>query len=113
MHYCGNAYGSTLRLSLGCLLSGQLGIQLRRVGSGKRLSFTAEGEDKLSLWMGRNAFVSWVEDPSPWQLEEEALASMSLPLNLRGNENHQFYATLYSMRALAKTHARELPIIPS
>lgn len=60
--------------------------------------------------MGRNAFVSWVEDPNPWQLEAEALSSMSLPLNLRGNENHPFYPTLSSMRALAKTLARELPI---
>ncbi|WP_394816236.1 GIY-YIG nuclease family protein [Streptomyces mooreae] len=31
-HYRGNAAGSTLRLTLGCLL----GLELRRVGSGKR-----------------------------------------------------------------------------
>ncbi len=36
-HMTGNAEGSTLRLSLGCLLSEQLGIQLRRVGSGNHL----------------------------------------------------------------------------
>src|SRR4051794_20124652 len=30
----GNAEESTLRLSLGCILSEQLGIELRRVGSG-------------------------------------------------------------------------------
>jgi hypothetical protein len=32
MRYAGNAGGSTLRKTLGCLLAGQLGIQLRRVG---------------------------------------------------------------------------------
>ena len=37
-HYRGNAEGSTLRLTLGCLLAEELGIQLRRVGSGKRLT---------------------------------------------------------------------------
>ena len=33
-HYRGNAEGSTLRLTLGCLLAEHLGIELRRVGSG-------------------------------------------------------------------------------
>ncbi|MET8121086.1 GIY-YIG nuclease family protein [Micromonospora sp. NPDC005189] len=38
-HYRGNAAGSTLRLTLGSLLAGELGIGLRRVGSGNRLTF--------------------------------------------------------------------------
>jgi hypothetical protein len=33
-HSAGNAAGSTLRLTLDCLLASQLGVQLRRVGSG-------------------------------------------------------------------------------
>src|SRR6516165_3685858 len=41
-HFQGNAEGSTLRLTLGCLLARELGITLRRVGSGKRMTFTAE-----------------------------------------------------------------------
>jgi hypothetical protein len=36
-----NAAGSTLRLTRGCLLAQQLGIELRRVGSGKRMTFGA------------------------------------------------------------------------
>ena len=47
-HYRGNAGGSTLRLTLGCLLAADLGIELRRVGSGKRLTFSDTGEAKLS-----------------------------------------------------------------
>src|SRR3954451_15429519 len=35
-HYAGNAEGSTLRRTLGCLLADELGIELRRVGSGLR-----------------------------------------------------------------------------
>ena len=50
--YRGNAYGSTLRLTLGCLLADQLGIELRRVGSGTRLTF-GDGEQALSEWMRR------------------------------------------------------------
>ena len=38
-HYAGNAEGSTLRKTLGCLLAEELGIQLRRVGSGNRKTF--------------------------------------------------------------------------
>jgi GIY-YIG catalytic domain-containing protein len=38
-HYALNAYGSTVRVTLGCLLAEQLGLQLRRAGSGTRLAF--------------------------------------------------------------------------
>jgi hypothetical protein len=34
-HYAGNAEGPTLRKTLRCMLADQLGIQLRRVGSGQ------------------------------------------------------------------------------
>jgi hypothetical protein len=50
-HYGGNAEGSTLRRTLGCLLSTQLQIQLRRVGSGGRYTFTNPGEQRLDAWM--------------------------------------------------------------
>lgn len=63
-HYRGNAEGSTLRLTLGCLLAEELGIQLRRVGSGKRMTFT-DGEARLSEWLTDNAFVTWVVHPEP------------------------------------------------
>jgi hypothetical protein len=56
-HFRGNAEGSTLRLSLGCLLARELGIALRRVGNGTRLTFTLEGEQALSKWMSENAKV--------------------------------------------------------
>jgi GIY-YIG catalytic domain-containing protein len=57
-HFRGNAEASTLRLTLGCLLAKQFGIEMRRVGSGKRMTF-GPGEAALSEWMGRNAFVAF------------------------------------------------------
>jgi hypothetical protein len=39
-HYGGNAVGSTLRLTLGCLLAKHLGVELRRVGSGGRMTLS-------------------------------------------------------------------------
>ena len=111
-HYRGNVEGSTLRLSLGCLLSEELGIELRRVGSGKRMTFTKSGEEKLSRWMEENAFVSWITHTEPWKLESGAISSLSLPLNLQGNEQHPFYPILSSLRKKAKVKARALSIVP-
>ena len=50
-HYNGNAEGSTLRLTLGVLLSTKSNFPLRRVGLGKRTTFTHPGEQWLDQWM--------------------------------------------------------------
>ena len=107
-HYKGNAYGSTLRLTLGCLLSEKLDIHLRRVGKrGRRMNFTQEGEHRLSCWMEKNAFVTWIEREYPWELEKIALKEISLPFNLKGNKHHPFYNTLKVIRRRARDQARK------
>ena len=108
-HYRGNAAGSTLRLTLGCLLASTLGIELRRVGSGQRYTF-AEGENLLSQWMDDHALVCWVPTESPWILESLAISELSLPLNLRGNERHAFHPKLSSLRRNQRRRADQLPI---
>ena len=109
-HYRGNASGSTLRLTLGCHLSGRLDIALRRVGSGNRLTFTPDGERKVSDWMHRHARVTWTQTAAPWFAETQAMKQLSLPLNLQGNSHHPHYATLKALRAAHRTAARALPI---
>lgn len=104
-HYRGNAEGSTLRLTLGCLLSERLGVELRRVGSGRRMTFH-EGEEALSEWMGENAYVSRIVHEEPWRIEDQAIRQLSLPLNLRDNENHPFHRRLTSLRRECKRKAR-------
>ena len=96
-HFSGNAEGSTLRLTLGCLLAESLRIELRRVGSGQRRTF-ADGERRLSEWMERNARVCWMPVEQPWTVEDHLISSWSLPLNLRGNERHPFYSVLSDLR---------------
>jgi len=108
-HFRGNAAGSTLRLTLGVLLTQESGFPLRRVGSGNRMTFTHAGEQWLDSWMEKNAFVSWVEHPEPWELELELLQSLSLPLNIRDN-HHPFSVELNKLRKEAKRLAREEPI---
>jgi hypothetical protein len=108
-HYRGNAEGSTLRLTLGCLLGETLGIELRRVGSGKRMTFV-DGDEALSGWMAKNAFVTWNVDPAPWVLEERLIAGLSLPFNLDMNRGHPFSAELREARRRAKWRAREMVV---
>ena len=109
LHVNRNADMSTFRLSLGCLLSEQLDIQLRRVGKGNTMTF-ADGERKLSDWIAQNACVVWTVVSENWLVEEALIQSLSLPLNIKGNSQHPFCKTLKLMRRKAKRKARELPI---
>jgi hypothetical protein len=110
-HYSGNAEGSTLRLTLGCLLAEHLGIELRRAASGARMTFST-GEQRLSEWMGQNALVCWTVNDRPWELEELLIRTVGLPLNLDQNRHHLFHATLNGLRKDAKARARSLPVLP-
>ncbi|WP_344429407.1 GIY-YIG nuclease family protein [Streptomyces lavendulocolor] len=105
-HFRGNAAGSTLRLTLGCLL----GLELRRVGSGKRMTFGKAGEAALSQWMAEHARVCWVEHPEPWTAESELIARLDVPLNLDQNQHNAFHPRLKELRAQARQRARELPV---
>lgn len=111
-HYTGNAEGSTLRKTLGCLLADELGIQLRRVGTGNRMTFV-EGEQALSAWMADNAYVSWVVRTRPWEIEDYLIGALNLPLNLKGNSRNQFHPVLRAARARCVARAKALPIAPN
>jgi hypothetical protein len=110
-HYRGNAAGSTLRLTLGCLLADELGIALRRVGSGTRMTFGREGEANLSAWMAGHARVVWTAHDRPWELEEQLIRTLVLPLNLDQNRHSPFHQTLSALRAQQRDKARSLPVV--
>jgi len=109
-HFRGNAEGSTLRRTLGCLLADTLGIELRRVGNGQRMTF-ADGEARLDAWMDAHARVAWVAHPEPRTIEHLCLESLSLPLNLESNTGHPFHAPLTELRRAARQAAHALPIV--
>lgn len=109
-HFGGNAAGSTLRLSLGCLMADQLGISLRRVRSGRMMDFGA-GEESLSAWMAVHARVVWCASTEPWLLESQLLERLSLPINLQGNRRHPYYPQLSKLRKVARDTAKRLPIL--
>ena len=46
------------------------------------MTFTHNGEQWLDAWMEKNAYVFWVEHETTWELEEDLLSALSLPLNI-------------------------------
>ena len=94
------------------MLADELGLQLRRVGSSGRRTTFVSGERVLSAWMAENAFVSWVVRSRPWDLEDQLIQELDLPLNLRDNSRNTFHQTLTEARACCLAHARALPVLP-
>jgi hypothetical protein len=111
-HFAGNAAGSTLRKTLGCLLADELSVALRRVGSGDRYTLTNPGEQRLDAWMAAHCRVAWREVADPWRLEREILAAgPPLPLNIRDNPSLAHTTVVQTARAAAMRAADALPII--
>jgi hypothetical protein len=84
------------------LLARELGLELRRVGSGRQATF-AGGEAILTRWMAENVLVSWVVRPEPWLFEEELVAALDLPLQL--HDGNAFYPELKRLRREADVKA--------
>jgi hypothetical protein len=99
-HYRGNAEGSTLRLTLSCLL----GLELRRVVSGKRMTSGKDGEPRLT----EHARVCWIQHPNPWSWKTDLIAQLDLPFNLDQNKHNPFHPQLTALRAEARKLARAL-----
>ncbi|WP_342772775.1 GIY-YIG nuclease family protein [Actinokineospora cianjurensis] len=111
-HLKRNAEASTLRLTLGCLLADQLGLELRRVGSGNRLTFV-HGEQVLNKWLDAHARVSYLAVESPREVEKAVIEREYLPLNLSDNRHNPFFEELTRIRKDAKAAARALPVLPN
>jgi len=113
-HIRDDASRSTLRRSIGCLLGEQLHIELEvtrvSLASKCHFGFGLMGEPILSSWMEENARISWVQHTEPVLLEQYAIDTLTLPVNVRGN-NHPFATQLdiilreHETRALSKPSA--------
>ena len=74
------------------------------------MTFTHNGEQWLDNWLESNAFVCWVENSNPREIEDKLFQTLSLPLNIQGNRHHPFSSDLNSLRKKAILRAKELPI---
>ena len=110
-HFRGTAYGSTLRLSLGILLSNKSKFILRRIKNKKMIRFTDEGEDWIDNWLEKNSLVSWFANQHPWKIEKNLINKLYLPFNIQGNLNNPFKSTLIDLRKNARERATNLPVI--
>lgn len=72
-----------------------------------------EGEQALTAWMAENAFVSCMVRGQPWELEDQLIRSLDLPLNLDGNSRHQFHPVLSQIRRTCVAEANALPVVPN
>jgi hypothetical protein len=59
--------------------------------------------------MAQHARVVWMTTDNPWDVEDELIAGLNLPLNLQGNAHNSFYPTLTAARATARQRALALP----
>ena len=94
-HLSGNARGSTLRLSLACLLMHRLGLSPTQA-SGK-IGF-GSSEVLLTKWIDEHARVAWIEHSQPWVAEAAAVQVLGVPLNRDHNHGHPFHDTLGNVR---------------
>lgn len=110
-HLKGNAYSSTLRLSLGVLLADRSKFILRRIKNKKMFRFTDKGERFINDWLDENSLISWFEYSKPWEIEKHLINQLYLPLNIQGNINNPFKIDLLRLRKQAKQKAKILAII--
>jgi hypothetical protein len=103
-HFDGKPYAkgimSTLRLSLGCLLSDKLGLILYYPPEsfGKR-------DRKLNKWLTKHVKVAWIVARNIHVLEEKAIGRYILPFNIKDNE-HPFKYPLKHLRRNFKRIAK-------
>lgn len=105
-HLRKNAFGSSLRFSLGTLLQKHLTLKLMPYGS---KGFKWSNENALTDWMIDNALVTWIEHATPWEIEEEIIHRFGakLPLNYKGNEENSVAANLHEMKKKFRRQIRE------
>lgn len=98
----GNTGGSTFRLTLASLLFEEKSWQpIMR----DRALLTKEDNAALSEWQRENLRVAWAVRDRPWEIEHEVISRLAPPLNLEGNKNHPFAATLSAARRRFKDAA--------
>lgn len=104
-HVNGNASQSTLRRTLGVLLTARLGLTL---GMHSGRTHYGDGEPLITRWMHENARVAYAIDPKPWEAEGELLEHAVLALNISGRGDDEFARSISAQRTAARGAARSV-----
>lgn len=106
-HLRGPTAASTLRVSLGLLLTTRLGLKVEVADIGGRIWF--QNESVLSEWMAENVSVSYCEMREPEALEIDLIQRLQPPLNIAYRHKQPSAVRLASARtALRHAHRRAL-----
>ena len=105
-HTTGSADASALRLTLGCVLAGELGLQLQQRPDDERFTW-GTGEALVSAWIQTHMRVSWIVHSRPWEISDMAFRSLFLPLNLNVTDPTPFHRTLDDLKRQMEESASE------
>lgn len=100
-HFSGNAGGSTLRKSLGCLF-GYKQIPRDKNEDSNKTKFSYEDESNLSVWMKNNLLLFYTALDNPDAIETELIRQYDPPLNLSkasSIQNQPFRSYLSKLRS--------------
>jgi hypothetical protein len=105
----GNTNSSTFRFALASLLYVELDLRPQR--SSKKIVLSATDNARLRQWQVENLGLTWTERAAPWEIEGGVIREMAPPLNIAGNSQHPFHATIRASRAAfrAAAPALEMP----
>jgi hypothetical protein len=103
-HLGGNTGSSTFRFSLASLLLDA--EQFAPTVTATKYTLTRDDNRRLSAWQRAHLFLTWCEQPRPWEVEADVIAAMQPPLNLAENHAHPFYDTLHEARCRFRQAAR-------
>lgn len=107
-HIKGNAYGSTLRRTLGPLLLKELKLTPYPKGNLHHKGFYfGPGEKELTSWLVMHAWLAWIPEKKPWEIEDSILTTYGsiLPLNIEKNPTNPVGATLNNIRIICQNQA--------
>ena len=98
-HVVGDSRTSSLRMTVGALLAGDL--DLDPVGDGSRTYFNfGDGERRLTQWLCAHTRVAVHPCSQPFTIEKWLLREYAIPLNLSERKRHPFSKYLMALRAV-------------
>lgn len=86
-HFSGNAGGSTLRKSLGCLFGCNLIPRDSHYNNNEKTKFNVTDESKLSEWIKTNLLLFYYPNKEFDRIESLLIQTLNPPLNLSKNHN--------------------------
>lgn len=97
-HLTGNSRASSLRMTVGALLT--LELRLEPVGDGSRTYFHfGDGERRLTDWLVSNTRVAFAPSANPFGDEKRVLTSVPVPFNISERKRHPYSKYLMTLRS--------------